>query len=163
MWGEPIATVEEVLVAQAYSGGKLELLTSWKEIANFMGKGVRTVQRWEATLGLPVIRPANGRSGIVMARTCDLEAWVLKGRERAHLNGDGWQRKDTAARAAFSECVRELHSYQAEVKALCDQMSIARESLQNEIEKLRFLYAEWDSIRGLTLGEADVRAVLKVN
>ena len=31
-------------------------LDSWKEIATFLNRGVRTVQRWEATEGLPVRR-----------------------------------------------------------------------------------------------------------
>jgi hypothetical protein len=30
------------------------LLNGWKEIAGFFGRGVRTVQRWEQQLGLPV-------------------------------------------------------------------------------------------------------------
>ena len=29
-------------------------LTGWKEIAGYFDKGVRTAQRWEAELGLPV-------------------------------------------------------------------------------------------------------------
>jgi len=33
------------------------MLTSWKEVASYLGKGVRTVQRWESDLGLPVRRP----------------------------------------------------------------------------------------------------------
>ena len=31
-------------------------LNGWKEIAAFLGKGVRTVQRWEREQGLPVHR-----------------------------------------------------------------------------------------------------------
>jgi hypothetical protein len=30
------------------------VLTSWKEIARYLDKGVRTVQRWEREFGLPV-------------------------------------------------------------------------------------------------------------
>ena len=37
--------------------GKL-LLNSWKEIAEFVGRTERTVQRWEKLYGLPVHRPA---------------------------------------------------------------------------------------------------------
>ena len=32
-------------------------LTSWKEIAQHLSKGVRTVQLWEKQIGLPVHRP----------------------------------------------------------------------------------------------------------
>lgn len=31
------------------------LLSGWKEIANYLGKGVRTVQRYEYELLLPVV------------------------------------------------------------------------------------------------------------
>lgn len=35
-------------------------LNSWKEIATFLGRGVRTVQRWERELQLPVHRIGDG-------------------------------------------------------------------------------------------------------
>lgn len=57
-----------------------ELLSSWKEIAAFFGKGVRTVQRWEVTLGLPVHRPGNIRS-IVIADPKELREWALTNQE----------------------------------------------------------------------------------
>lgn len=52
------------------------LLTSWKEIATHLGKSVRTVQRWERELGLPVRRPAQHRNGIVLADPAELDAWL---------------------------------------------------------------------------------------
>ncbi len=56
------------------------VLGSWKEIAAYLGKGVRTVQRWEQQFGLPVRRP-NGRSeGIVYATREELDRWILSGR-----------------------------------------------------------------------------------
>ena len=51
-------------------------LTSWKEIAQYLGKGVRTVQRWEAMLGLPVRRPLGKTKGIVLADTEEIDVWV---------------------------------------------------------------------------------------
>jgi hypothetical protein len=53
------------------------VLSCWKEIANYLGKGVRTVQRWEQMYGLPVRRP-NGlsRKSAVIAHTADLDAWL---------------------------------------------------------------------------------------
>lgn len=53
-----------------------ELLTSWKEIACYLGKGVRTVQRWEQQFGLPVRRPNEKAKGIVHATREDLDAWL---------------------------------------------------------------------------------------
>ena len=52
-----------------------QLLTSWKEIAAHLGKGVRTVQRWEQELGLPVRRPAKSRH-IVVALATELDRWI---------------------------------------------------------------------------------------
>jgi len=50
-------------------------LTCWKEIAQYFGKGVRTVQRWEHEAGLP-IRRHNGSKGRVFALPQELAAWL---------------------------------------------------------------------------------------
>src|ERR671925_1576362 len=50
-------------------------LSSWKEIAAYMGKGVRTVQRWERQFGLPVRRP-NAKSHVLFAIPQELDGWV---------------------------------------------------------------------------------------
>jgi hypothetical protein len=143
------------------------LLTSWKEIAAFLGKGVRTVQRWEATLGLPVIRPADRHSGIVMARPSELEAWVLKGRHRPAQASEQQQQQNNAARAALADCVREMRTYQTQVKTLCAQMHETRAKLETEIARLQSLYHEWHAIhRGMmeTVMETPTPAVAaKVN
>jgi transposase len=52
------------------------ILSSWKEIAAFFGKGVRTVQRWERQFNLPVRRPFGSDKKIVLARTAELERWM---------------------------------------------------------------------------------------
>lgn len=52
------------------------LLSSWKEIATYLGKSVRTVQRWESELALPVRRP--GKKGVVLAYPAELEQWVRR-------------------------------------------------------------------------------------
>ncbi|HEX4037044.1 MAG TPA: hypothetical protein VHX37_03220 [Acidobacteriaceae bacterium] len=62
------------------------VLTSWKDIARYMGKGVRTVQRWEQDFGLPVRRPQGSNKKAVLARPRDLDAWVaLRCSSRAQL------------------------------------------------------------------------------
>ena len=53
-----------------------KVLTSWKEIALYLGKGVRTVQRWECELGLPVRRPAGKPKGVVCASSEELDRWL---------------------------------------------------------------------------------------
>ena len=46
-------------------------LDSWKEIATYLGRGVRTVQRWEREEGLPVHRLNHEKRGNVYARRKD--------------------------------------------------------------------------------------------
>jgi hypothetical protein len=52
------------------------VLTSWKEIASYLGKGVRTVQRWEGQFGLPVRRPNEKFKGVVYASRHELDRWL---------------------------------------------------------------------------------------
>lgn len=57
------------------SGSTDEKLESWKEIAAFLGRGVRTVQRWERTEDLPVRRHQHERGGTVYAYKSELLEW----------------------------------------------------------------------------------------
>ena len=52
-----------------------ERFESWKEIAAYLGRGVRTVQRWEKTESLPVHRHMHDRQGSVYAFRAELDAW----------------------------------------------------------------------------------------
>jgi hypothetical protein len=54
------------------------ILNSWKEIASYLGRGVRTVQRWERDLGLPVRRPHGRKRSTVMALVREIDAWLLR-------------------------------------------------------------------------------------
>jgi|SRR4051794_7423232 hypothetical protein len=62
-----------------------QVLTSWKEIASYLGKGVRTVQRWEVQLALPVHRPGPDRH-IVIAFPSELDAWAHPTTEQRRNN-----------------------------------------------------------------------------
>jgi hypothetical protein len=50
-------------------------LDSWKEIAAYLRRGARTVQRWEREEGLPVHRLQHGKLGSVYAYPAELDAW----------------------------------------------------------------------------------------
>jgi TolB-like protein len=50
-------------------------LDSWKEIAAYLRKDVRTVQRWEKSEGLPVYRHQHDKLGSVHASRTELDAW----------------------------------------------------------------------------------------
>jgi hypothetical protein len=52
------------------------VLTSWKEIARYVGRGVRTVQRWEREMGFPVRRTKPGEKSSVLAVPREIDSWV---------------------------------------------------------------------------------------
>ena len=60
-------------------GTAADRLNSWKEIAGYLSKGVRTVQRWEAQMGLPVRRLGREGGEIVYGLRSEIDAWILKG------------------------------------------------------------------------------------
>ena len=53
-----------------------ETLNSWKEIARYLDRGVRTIQRWEHVLGLPVHRIGKGKRSPVYATASELKVWL---------------------------------------------------------------------------------------
>ena len=55
--------------------GPEDRLDSWKEIAAYLKRGVRTVQRWERSNGLPVRRLELDKHGTVHAYKAELDAW----------------------------------------------------------------------------------------
>jgi hypothetical protein len=54
---------------------KADLLDSWKEIASYFGREVRTVQLWEKHEGLPVHRHNHVRRASVRAYRSELSDW----------------------------------------------------------------------------------------
>jgi len=57
------------------TGKPIDVLDSWKEIAVFLRRGVRTVQRWERLEGLPVRRHKHSLRGSVFALASEIAAW----------------------------------------------------------------------------------------
>lgn len=52
-------------------------LDSWKEIATYLSRDVRTVIRWEKDRGLPIHRVPGGRKNAVFAFTATLDSWLM--------------------------------------------------------------------------------------
>lgn len=72
-------------------------LDSWKEIAVFLKRGVRTVQRWERSEGLPVHRHQHRKLGSVYAFESEVSAWWASRRlqleDERHTAADSTKRK----------------------------------------------------------------------
>ncbi|MBP8273950.1 MAG: hypothetical protein KAY59_05930 [Acidobacteria bacterium] len=52
-----------------------DALQGWKDIANYLGRSVRAVQRWERELGLPVRRIKTTDGQTVYAQRCEIDEW----------------------------------------------------------------------------------------
>jgi hypothetical protein len=62
-----------------------QLLNSWKEIAAYLGRGVRTAQRWERDLRLPVRRPRGKDRSAVIAFTNELDCWLKTSQHHSRM------------------------------------------------------------------------------
>src|SRR5437868_13321224 len=63
-------------ILPAWTAG--DRLDSWKEIASYLRREVRTVQLWEKKEGLPVHRHFHKRLGSVYALRSEIENWKRK-------------------------------------------------------------------------------------
>lgn len=89
-------------------------LTSWKEIAQHLGKGVRTVQRWEHE-GLPIRRPSSGQRGRVLAYDEELDQWL---RSAFQQNAEGRRSQTADLRKAVEQLLAENECLRRELNAL---------------------------------------------
>lgn len=67
---------------------RVAILSSWKEIASYLSQRVRTAQRWEWYLGLPVHRPHGETRSRVVAFAEHVFRDRLRRRIRNEWNGD---------------------------------------------------------------------------
>jgi hypothetical protein len=102
-------------------------LTGWKEIASYLDKGVRTVQRYERQLGLPVRRPAGKLRGSVVATKPEIDAWVAASpiREAFYL--------PRITSNSVETTWASLENGAAEMRRLRDQMQALRMELRSTI------------------------------
>jgi hypothetical protein len=73
-------------------------LDSWKEIAVYLRREVRTVQRWERFEGLPVRRLFHRKSSSVYAFASELDRWMER-RSPMTENSNAVKSTSTAARS----------------------------------------------------------------
>ena len=101
------------------------VLSSWKDIARYLGKGVRTVQRWERHLGLPVRRPigASQKSAVVLYRG-DVDEWLATRFSARRLLKDGEEgnQSSRSARSALKEGIRTARELRIANQKLTEQI-----------------------------------------
>ena len=118
------------------------VLSSWKDIARYLGKGVRTVQRWERHLGLPVRRP-NGalqKSAVVLYRG-DVDAWLATRFSARALekNEARTAQSSRSARSTLREGIRTARALRVANQELTEQISHSIRRLTERCELLQSL------------------------
>jgi hypothetical protein len=98
-------------------------LQSWKEIADYLNRGVRTVQRWEQGFGLPVHRPAGRDRSSVLALPEELDDWMLQCPKKLPQD--------------WSELEKEVSRLRAENEALASELS----HLKSMVDKTQAMHA----------------------
>ena len=79
---------------------QIMILKGWKDIAKYLGCGIRTVQRWQV-LGLPVRRPAHRRRSAVVAVSEDLDAWLRSEPGQAAIHHSSEHKGDASPRFKY--------------------------------------------------------------
>jgi hypothetical protein len=115
------------------------VLSSWKDIARYLGKGVRTVQRWERHLGLPVRRP-NGalqKSAVVLYRG-DVDAWLATRFSARALKKNEAQttQSSRSARTTLREGIRTARELRMANQELTEQITHSIRMLTERCELL---------------------------
>jgi hypothetical protein len=107
------------------------VLNSWKEIARYLDRGVRTVQRWERDLKLPVHRPRGRTRSAVMAVPEELDAWVrLTWTRTATPVGEG-------GAAVQRRTLERLANQMAKLQQRAKQLVSGGSALRQEMEAAR--------------------------
>ncbi len=127
------------------------VLSSWKDIARYLGKGVRTVQRWERHLGLPVRRPigASQKSAVLLYRG-DVDAWLAtrfsaRGLEKSEAQAD---KSSRAARSTLREGIRTARELRTANHKLTEQITDSIRLLTERCDRLstQRLQDSWNAV-----------------
>lgn len=117
-------------------------LNSWKEIAAYLDRGVRTVQRWERELEMPVHRIGKGKRSPVYATSTELNFWMaITAARRAQPPKMQPMPKQTPAGRRNGEAIKESRRLLSTVHALAQTIaeSSVRQRKQAEILQARIL------------------------
>jgi CheY-like chemotaxis protein len=125
-----------------------DLLNTWKEIARYLDRGVRTVQRWEAELGLPVRRPRGKDRSAVIAFRAEVDEWLrtrpIADRERvAQDSGFAWKKtphqppRGGTVETQLADAILEARCLRAKLRSLRSEVSKASHSLLDVCQKIR--------------------------
>ena len=115
-------------------------LNSWKEIANYLGRGVRTVQRWEQELRMPVHRIGSGRRSPVYALPAEVNFWLsTSGIRPAQTRKEPTQMQPRTGRPVEESrrLLSDIHSLVRNVAEISVRQRRQAEILEKRIAEMR--------------------------
>lgn len=131
-----LVTMENSAVISNRNKVHSEVLSGWKEIANYLEKGVRTIQRYEHRLSLPVRRPAGKPRGSVLATKSELDGWLLS----AHPVDHPELPKPTALRqpelASLHQAIDQMRNLRQQIRQLQADCRAERKTLREKVALL---------------------------
>ena len=92
-------------------------LQGWKEIAGELDRSVRTVQRWEQNLGLPVHKLGGGVGSPVFAFKDELRSWL-------RVKADDGMKTETGATSDLASSDRDEESFHEPRRSLLTEREI---------------------------------------
>jgi len=113
------------------------ILSGWKAIAQYLGIGIRTAERWEQGGGLPLHRPIPSRRSHLVANSEEIDSWL-----RASA---AWRRHDLT-----------LLTHLERTRKLLAEAQRARQTLHQRMETLRREVAAMNAaVKNLELVQPD--------
>ena len=119
---------------QRDSTPKPDFLSGWKDIANYLNRSVRTVQRHEREFRLPVRRPSGRDIGSVIASRHELDRWVSQNRTRPHHRKRSDSEQVRGLKKAASESLRLSTEARQLAEALKNQSTAFRSGIDAAVQ-----------------------------
>jgi hypothetical protein len=120
-----------------------DVLNSWKEVSNYIGRGVRTVQRWEKDFGLPVRRPSGHLRGSVIALKADIDTWLGSRHAREAEVSTAADTVKKAADPVVKERYERLQANASKLMKNCNLLKTGAEELAANLRRIEQLRARW--------------------
>jgi CheY-like chemotaxis protein len=124
------------------SAEQRRVLNSWKEIAQYLGRGVRTIQRYEQEFNLPVRRIAGRRRTAVIGFSDEIDAWLEGAVKNSELPSSSIRSGSIPATSPAA-----IHSRSPEGKAVRKSNGPARIMIvEDQVERVDELRTILDSL-----------------
>lgn len=146
------------------NGASPQYLHTWKEIAGYLDCGVRTVQRWEAQLALPVRRADGKNRSHVLATRSEIDEWLKSTFSALRVYGPRRTARDHLERkisrqirrdTEISELILRTKAIRRNIVELQRALSVAEAELEAAINRL--------ACSGASRLQADISSIARIN